>query len=168
MRGREAHELAGVPSLHAALLKGGSELSTYAANCILQMERRTVPGETEAETRAELQAIIDQLAQADENFKATVKPFFQRNPYSVAADVPVIQTLERVATAHFGQPPAHVGATFWTDAALFAEAGMDAVLFGPKGAGPHSAVEWVDLHSAVDLAQILVETAVQFCGIAEV
>ena len=35
---------------------------------------------------------------------------------------------------------------------------MDAVLFGPKGAGPHSAVEWVDLQSAVDLAQILVET----------
>ncbi len=167
LRGREAHELAGVPSLHAALLKGGSELSTYAANCILQLERRTVPGETEAGTRAELQAIIDQLAQADESFKATVKPFFQRNPYSVAAHVPIIQTLEQVATAHFGQSPAHVGATFWTDAALFAEAGMDAVLFGPKGAGPHSAVEWVDLQSAVDLAQILVETAVTFCSLSE-
>jgi acetylornithine deacetylase len=92
-----------------------------------------------------------------------VKPFFQREPYTVNADAPIIQTLAQVVTEHFGQPPTHVGATFWTDAALFAEAGMDAVLFGPKGDGAHSAVEWVDLQSAVDLAQILVETAVRFC-----
>ena len=65
-----------------------------------------------------------------------------------------------------GQAPAHIGQTFWTDAALFAEAGMDAVLLGPKGGGPHSAVEWVDLQSAVDLAQILTETAVRFCDLA--
>jgi acetylornithine deacetylase len=128
------------------------------------MERRTIPGETEASARAELQTIIDSLSKADETFQAKVKPFFQRDPYAVPADAPIIQTLEQVVTAHFGQPPAHVGATFWTDAALFAEAGMDAVLLGPKGAGPHSAVEWVDLQSAVDLAQILAETAVQFCG----
>jgi acetylornithine deacetylase len=164
LRGREPHELAGPPSLHAALLHGGTELSTYAANCVLQLERRTIPGETEAGARRELQAIIDELARADETFQASVKPFFQRNPYSVAADAPIIQTLEEVVTAHFGQPPAHVGATFWTDAALFAEAGMDAVLLGPTGDGAHSAVEWVDLQSAVDLAQILAETAVRFCS----
>jgi acetylornithine deacetylase len=155
--------LAGPPSLHAALLNGGTELSTYAAHCRLQLERRTIPGETEAQARAELQTIIDRLAQTDETFQATVKPFFQREPYTVNADAPIIQTLAQVVTEHFGQPPTHVGATFWTDAALFAEAGMDAVLFGPKGDGAHSAVEWVDLQSAVDLAQILVETAVRFC-----
>jgi acetylornithine deacetylase len=47
---------------------------------------------------------------------------------------------------------------------LFAEVGIDTVLIGPKGQGLHSAEEWVDLQSAVDLAAILVETAVQFCG----
>jgi acetylornithine deacetylase len=167
LRSRQPHELAGPPSLHAALLNGGAELSTYAANCRLQLERRTIPGETETEARAELQAIIDRLAQADETFRATVKPFFQRNPYTVAAGAPIIQTLEQVLSDHFGRPPAHIGQTFWTDAALFAEAGMDAVLLGPKGEGPHSAVEWVDLQSAVDLAQILAETAMRFCGLAE-
>ena len=164
LRKREPHPLAGPPSLHAALLNGGTELSTYAAHCSLQLERRTIPGETEAQARAELQAIIDRLTQADDTFQATVKPFFQRDPYTVAAEAPIIQTLEQVVSDHFGQTPAHIGATFWTDAALFAESGMDAVLLGPKGAGPHSAVEWVDLQSAVDLAQILVETAVRFCG----
>jgi acetylornithine deacetylase len=164
LRRRKPHELAGPPSLHAALLNGGTELSTYAASCRLQLERRTIPGETEAQARAELQAIIDRLSQADETFQATLKPFFQRNPYTVAAEVPIIQTLEQVVSEHFGRPPTHIGQTFWTDAALFAEAGMDAVLLGPKGAGPHSAVEWVDLQSTVDLAQILAETAIRFCG----
>jgi acetylornithine deacetylase len=38
------------------------------------------------------------------------------------------------------------------------------VLIGPTGAGLHSAEEWVDLQSVYDLAQILAETAVRYCG----
>jgi acetylornithine deacetylase len=164
LRGREPHPLAGPPSLHAALLNGGTELSTYAAKCVLQLERRTIPGETEAQATAELQAIIDQLAAADETFKGTVKPFFQRDPFAITAVAPIVQLLQQITTTHLGQPPAHMGGTFWTDAALFAEVGIDTVLIGPKGQGLHSAEEWVDLQSAVDLAAILVETAVQFCS----
>src|SRR5262249_11560875 len=46
LRHRPPHRLVGPPSLHAALLNGGSGLSTYASSCTLQIERRTVPGET--------------------------------------------------------------------------------------------------------------------------
>ena len=59
---RKAHELAGPPSLHAALLQGGTEISTYADRCTLKIERRTIPGETVHGATAELQAIIDHQA----------------------------------------------------------------------------------------------------------
>ncbi len=45
LRARTPHRLVGPPSLHAATLAGGSGLSTYAASCRLQIERRTIPGE---------------------------------------------------------------------------------------------------------------------------
>ncbi len=60
LRARTPHPLVGPPSLHAATIHGGDGLSTYAASCKLQIERRTVPGETEAQAVGELQQIVDQ------------------------------------------------------------------------------------------------------------
>ena len=39
------HALLGTASLHASLIEGGRELSSYPDRCHLQMERRTIPGE---------------------------------------------------------------------------------------------------------------------------
>jgi len=164
LRARPPHPLVGPPSLHAALLQGGTELSIYAARCRLQFERRTIPGETEAQATAEVQTLIDRLAAADATFKATLKPFFQRQPFEVGADAAIVGTLEQTAGRRLGRQPAHIGQSFWTDAALLAEAGMETALIGPVGDGLHSAVEWVDVQSLIDLAYILAETAVNYCG----
>lgn len=161
---RHPHPLVGPPSLHAALLQGGTELSTYAAHCRLQLERRTIPGETEAGATAELQALIDRLAAGDATFNATVKPFFQRQPFEVSPDATIVRAVAEAATNRLGRPPAQVGLSFWTDAALLAEAGIETALIGPAGHGLHSAEEWVDLQSVIDLAYILAETAIIFCA----
>lgn len=164
---RTPHPLAGPPSLHASQLQGGTEISVYAANCLLHMERRIIPGETLEQTTGELQTIIDQLAAEDPTFQATVKPTFLREPFAVAAEAPIVQTVEQAATNHLGAPPTHMGQTFWTDAALLAAAGIETVIIGPTGAGLHSAEEWVDLQSVLDLTQILVDTAVSYLGIRD-
>ena len=163
LRQRPPHPLAGPPSLHASMLNGGTEPSVYSAHCHLRMERRTIPGETIAETGAELQAIIDRLSAADSSFKATVKPLLGRSAFEVDEDAPVVQSLAKGITAVLDQPPTHTGATFWTDAAILAAAGIDTTLIGPVGAGLHSAEEWVEVQSVFDLAHILAETAVDFC-----
>jgi acetylornithine deacetylase len=162
LRARPPHPLAGPPSLHAAKIQGGREISIYADHCKLEIERRTIPGETEAQATAELQAIIDRLA-VDPTFKATVKPAFTRDPFEVGRNAAVVQALEKAMTQRSGQPPQHTGATFWTDAAILAKAGMETVLLGPIGAGLHGSEEWVDVQSVVDLAAILTETAVLYC-----
>ncbi|MEN8171373.1 MAG: ArgE/DapE family deacylase [Chloroflexota bacterium] len=160
---RPGHPLAGPPSLHAAFLRGGKEVSIYAANCLLKMERRTVPGETVEQATAELQAIMDQLGEQDSTFKGTVKPTFWRHPFEAAPDTPIVETLDHALGNRLGHHPKHTGQTFWTDAALFADAGMETVLIGPKGKGLHSAIEWVDLDSVVDLTYVLAETAINYC-----
>jgi acetylornithine deacetylase len=165
LRARPSHPLAGPPSLHAAKLQGGSEISMYAAHCLLQMERRTIPGETVEQATAELQAIIDQLAAADPTFRATLQATFARYPFEIEVNAPLVQTVSQAVTTVLGQPPAHIGQTFWTDAALLADAGIETVILGPTGQGLHSAEEWVELQSLHDLAQILAETAVVWCGV---
>ncbi len=45
LQSRSAHPLLGTASLHASLIEGGRELSSYPDRCHLQMERRSIPGE---------------------------------------------------------------------------------------------------------------------------
>ena len=54
--------------------------------------------------------------------------------------------------------------TYWTDAAIFGAAGIPTVLFGPRGAGLHSAVEYVELASVDECAYTLAALARQFVG----
>ena len=163
LRTRPAHKLLGPPSLHASMIEGGTELSVYAAQCSLKIERRTIPGESQAQVVGEAQAMIDRLAAADSTFQATVKSFFQRDPFEVSPDAEIVRAVEQAAVPVVGHRPTLTGATYWADAALLAAAGVETVMIGPIGAGLHSVEEWVELQSLVDLAHILAETARIYC-----
>ena len=164
LRARPAHPLVGPPSLHAAMLRGGSGLSTYAARSVAHIERRTVPGETGAQAVAEIQRIVDRLQARDADFRATVRPYFERNPFEVRRDADIVQAVARAAADVRGRQPAFIGDTPWMDAALLQAAGIETVVFGAAGAGAHAAEEWVDLESVLQLARILARTAAQYCG----
>lgn len=164
LRARTPHPLVGPPSLHAATLSGGTGLSTYAPSSTVQIERRTVPGETEAQATAEIQAIVDSLEAADPDFHATVQPFFNRDPFEVSPDARIVKAVDRAAAKVLGRPARHIGDTPWMDAALLQAAGVETVVCGASGAGAHSDVEWVDLESVIKLAEILAEAAVDYCA----
>jgi acetylornithine deacetylase len=164
LRARPPHPLVGPPSLHAALLHGGTGLSTYAPSSAVQIERRTVPGETEAQAVAEIQAIVDRVAREDQDFHASVTSFFVRDPFEVAPTAEIVRAVDRAAAKVRGGPPRHIGDTPWMDAALLQAAGVETVVCGATGAGAHSDCEWVDLESVFQLAEMLTETAADYCA----
>ncbi len=164
LRARPPHPLVGPPSLHAAMLSGGSGLSTYAAQSIVKIERRTIPGETEVQAVGEIQEIVDRLAESDRDFRATVRSFFVRDPFEVSAGASIVKAVDGAAQKVLGRRAAHIGDTPWMDAALLQAAGVESVVFGATGTGAHADVEWVDLESVEKLAEILAEAAVEYCG----
>ncbi len=164
VRQRPPHPLAGPPSLHASLINGGTEVSVYSANCQLQVERRTAPGEIADTVTAEFQEIIDRLQAADPSLQLRLNPFLERPPFEIDADADIVGVTDKILEKRIGKKQPHFGATFWTDAALLMEAGIDTILLGPIGDGLHSKEEWVDMDSVVDLAHVLAETALEFCG----
>ena len=164
LRARPPHPLVGPPSLHAAMLGGGSGLSTYAAQSMVKIERRTIPGETEVQAVGEIQEIVDRLAESDGDCRATVRAFFVRAPFEVAPSAAIVKAVDGAAEKVLGRRPAHIGDTPWMDSALLQAAGVETVVFGAKGAGAHADVEWVDLESVVKLAEILAEAAVDYCN----
>ena len=151
----------GTASLHASLISGGRELSSYPDRCVLQMERRTVSGEDDGRVTAEVQGILTSLATADPEFEADVRLMTSRPPYAIDASHRLPQCLSRVLASR-GAPSVPSGMSFWTDAAILWSAGIPSVLFGPGGAGLHSTVEYVNVDDVIACRDILVQTTRAF------
>src|SRR5206468_5495170 len=135
-----AHPLLGTASLHAGSIRGGTELSVYPAECVLQIERRTLPGEATDVALRELTAIARELTTADPEFACDARMLLARPPYATPGGAAVIDHLSQAVRARMGTRPL-AGLSFWTDAAVLGEHGTPTVLFGPRGAGLHSTEE---------------------------
>lgn len=164
LRARPPHALVGPPSLHAAVLRGGTGTSTYADHCRLEIERRTVPGETEEQVLAEIRALTSALAAEDATFKANVRAMLTRGSFEVDRNAPIVHAILGAATSVLGTKPEVIGEPYWMDAALLSAVGIDTVVIGPAGAGAHALEEWVELESVVQLTEILTKAATEFCS----
>ncbi len=147
-----AHPLLGTGSLHAGVIEGGREYSSYPGRCLLTGERRTIPGEGVEQVERELSALL-----GDVEGRATVTSW--RPPLETPADAEIVRLLLR----HANQEQAG-GVPFWTDSALLTAAGIPTVVYGPAGEGAHADVEWVDVASAERCRDVYVAVAADLCG----
>ena len=159
------HPLLGHASVHASIISGGQEMSSYPAGCKLSVERRLLPGEDATSFKRELVEITANLSNQDAKFRARTTIGYSALALETAVESPIAQSLIECARKVIG-PSAKFGAqSFWTDAALLNEAGTASVLFGPGGAGMHSTVEYANLSEVTQCAEVLIECAKDFCGV---
>jgi acetylornithine deacetylase len=161
--GRRPYPRLGTGSIHASIIKGGEEMSSYPARCMIRIERRTVPGETPATVRAELEALIDQCRSDDPAFRASLAQDLTRDPLVDPGPSEIVRLVEEAVASRFGHKPKCVGTAGWTDSAIFNALGIPSLLFGHVGGGFHSAAEWADIGSVEALTDILTDTAAAFC-----
>jgi len=152
------HPLLGAPSLHASLIQGGQELSSYPARAWLEFERRTLPGEPGSVALDELDAILGELRTSDPEFECDRRALLSRDAYEIDPGSPLPDQLTDAAR-RVGCSAARTGMTFWTDAAILGAAGIATVVFGPGGAGLHSTEEYVLLDDVDRCCAALVELA---------
>lgn len=150
LRARTPHPLVGTASVHASTIAGGGEWSTYPDRCRLDVERRTLPGETPDQVADELRPLLPA--------GGSVRVALVREPLETDAGEPVVRALHALAGTEL------VGMPFWTDAALFAAAGVPSVVFGPGGGGLHELVEWADLDQLDRAVEILCRLVDDFCA----
>jgi acetylornithine deacetylase len=163
LRSNATHRHLGSGSVHASLIEGGQEYSSYPARCVVQAERRTIPGETVALAEQELRAVIDARSD-DPDFSAELRVLASREPFEVGEDEPIADLVRRHASRVLGTTPALVGVPFWADSALLAAAGIPSVLFGPAGEGAHAEVEWVDVGDLERCVEIYAGVAAELCS----
>ncbi|HEX3108169.1 MAG TPA: M20/M25/M40 family metallo-hydrolase [Thermoanaerobaculia bacterium] len=161
------HPLLGRASVHASLIHGGRELSTYPDRCTLSIERRTVEGEREGILLEEIQSSVLGPQSSDQNPRGGLlrtedrgprtgydaRLTFSRRPYITPPNCELLQLIPGPRTA----------LSFWTDAAIFGNAGTPTVVYGPGGAGLHGIEEYVRIDEVLTCRDVLVDLAARFC-----
>jgi acetylornithine deacetylase len=137
---RRRHGLLGCGTVSVGAICGGSQANIVPDRCTILVDRRTVPGETEAGVRRELKAVLRR-----QNLKAAF----------VKKDLPACLPLETdpklPLVARFLQSVGQrrpVGVRYFSDASVLGHGGIPSVVFGPGDiAQAHTAKEWISQKS---------------------
>ena len=163
LRAHPSHGILGSGSVHASLIAGGAELSSYPAECRVSLERRTIPGETADTVEAELRHILGGLVETVPDFRYHLERGLARPPFEASPAEAIVTVLSAQAERALGHKPKLRGEPFWTDCAILQGAGIPCLMFGADGGGAHAATEWADIGSVRSLSEILYATACEFC-----
>jgi acetylornithine deacetylase len=150
-----SHALLGTGSLHASMIQGGREWSSYPDRCWLRYERRTVPGESASAVEQEMSTLLDELRKRNSRFKAEGHLVCSRAPFETDRQHPILQQFYEVAHSQMPSLVDWGAVSFWTDAALLSQVQIPTLVFGPRGAGLHSLEEYVIATDVVDCARII-------------
>ena len=146
---RQIHDpVLGSPTTNVGTIRGGSQTNIVPDYCEIEIDRRTVPGESHEEI---LRHLRDHLS-------AEVEMIGVCAPLYTDPQNPFIRALGRETA----------GAPWFCDAAIFAEHGIPAVAFGPGSiAQAHTADEFVVLGEVFHAARIVEEFLLSGCETPE-
>lgn len=145
---RKKHALLGFGTVNVGTIGGGSQPNIVPDSCMIGVDRRTLPGETEARTRGDLEKFLKRrgLRAAVANVKLKPCPALETD-----ARLPLVQQLLRAAKQ---RRPA--GLHYFCDAAVLAGGGIPSVVFGPGDiAQAHTSDEWIEVSQLVRGSELL-------------
>jgi acetylornithine deacetylase/succinyl-diaminopimelate desuccinylase family protein len=148
---RKSHPLLGPATVNVGSIRGGTQPNIVPDLCEISVDRRTIPGESDAAVIRELQTLLRAQGLAVEvtDHKSTAPCW----PMETDVTLPLVQSLMRATKQRTA-----LGVRFFSDAAVFAQAGTPAVLFGPGDiAQAHTADEWISLRSLERATDLLTQ-----------
>jgi acetylornithine deacetylase len=154
----------GRPSVHASTIRGGQGYPSYPAECVIGVERCLMPGESLADSAAEMERLLERARSVDARFEGDYRTVIGREPVLLDRDEPVVRATVEAAAAVLGHAPVVRSDYGWMDSGILVEAGIPCVVFGPVGDGLHTADEWVDLASIDQCAATYERLARTFCA----
>lgn len=135
---RKKHKLLGSPTVNVGVVCGGRQPNIVPDHCTITIDRRTVPGETDAGVKRELQKLL-----RSKKFHAAIadKKLAPAVPLETDPKLPLVRKFMQAT----GQARA-MGVHFFCDAAILSSGGTPSVVFGPGDvAQAHTTDEWIDL-----------------------
>ncbi len=132
------HPLIGKGSFNISRISGGGLSSTVAGECVITLERRYLPDESEEEVLEELNSIIEAFLESEPKVKISyklhkkLKNGLKRKPLNANLDSDIIKSVCLGITDMLNEKPRYNYYPSWSDAGLLEAYGkITTVIFGP-------------------------------------
>lgn len=163
--------------VHGGAGLGANGLPTVMTNpaiipdaVVLDLDMKFLPDENSADYRRDFESFVHHFAQTDAWLRDN-PPTIQWElgglhfpPMNTPADHPLVRSLVANKT-RLGKAPEVRGFVAVCDAAHYAGAGVDGVIYGPSGDGFHGSDEFVDIESLVESTKVIAATVIDWCGV---
>ena len=145
---RDTHPLCGHGRLCPSVIRGGTILSTVPDFCELEVDRRTLPGETTAEVRTEYQALMEEVERAIPGLRLELsEPTLEVPPLDIGIDNPLVDAVLKAWQDAFGEGASIAAFFAGSDAPNF---GFPTLICGPGSvAQAHSTDEYVEIDDLI-------------------
>jgi acetylornithine deacetylase len=151
-----------------AIIDGGTNGSIVPAECKLTLDRRLLPTETIADGEADVQRLLDQLAEDRPGLDASVRPTLLFPPLPPPEDGRTAAAIQAARTDLYGEETPLSGATGATDASWYGARGMDAVVYGPGNCPTaHQPDEFVAVDELHEVTRVLALTCARLLGASD-
>ena len=166
------NEWMGPSVMNFGLIKGGTQPSSVADSCIIQIDRRYLPGEDVESAIKEYQDIIDELSLEDPEFKAEIIRMesnlmeeFDHAPLIAQPDSEIALTVYNVLKEFVNKEPNIEKRRGWTDAGVLSTYGkIPTVVTGPGDLKySHAKDEKIPVADLVNYVEIYTKIAEKFC-----
>jgi acetylornithine deacetylase/succinyl-diaminopimelate desuccinylase family protein len=135
---KRKHPLFGAATINVGTISGGTQPNIVPDHCAISIDRRTLPGETEAKVKNEIAAFLRAKNLSAKISSAKLAPAL---PLETNHKLPLVRKFLKSV----GQTKP-VGVHFFCDAAVLSAGGIPSVVFGPGDvAQAHTADEWISL-----------------------
>jgi succinyl-diaminopimelate desuccinylase len=141
------HEVLGGPSINVGTITGGEKVNIIPASCSVEIDRRSIPGETPEDLIAQLEAAVELAKTRYPELTATVELMFAGMPFEVDPTSELVSTVADAIASVLDKPAELVGFRGASDARFMAEMGVQTVVLGPGDiAAAHTAGEHISLN----------------------
>lgn len=160
---RRRHPLLGEPKLTVSVIEGGRLVNIVPDECVIEVDRRLLPGEEETQVVAEVQELLDDLRREDLQLEVSMEEPYLFLP---GTEVPETGRIAQAALAGARAAGARgkiAGVPFTSHASVLAPLGIPTILFGPGDADlAHGPVEYVEIEQVERAAQAYAHIARAF------
>ena len=127
------------PYINVGRIEGGTNTNVVPGSVVLKLDRRMIPEEDPATVEQEIRDTIAQAAATRAGIRVDIRRLLLAHPLKpLAGNAPLVDAIRRHASALFGEEIPVCGTPLYTDARLFSERGIPAVIYG---AGPRTVLE---------------------------
>ena len=137
---KRRHPLLGFPTINVGVVQGGRQPNVVPDYCRIQVDRRSLPGESLAQVEAELLRVAEEakVRAKISDLRQRLTPALETDP-----DLPLVRDFMR----HMGRKRV-CGVDYFCDASIIAGAGVPCVVYGPGDiAQAHTEKEWISERS---------------------